>query len=109
MKAGDPRVLYDLGIELLDIAPLRISTQSKADRGYGLAFQMEPNTVKATAPAICAAHNSRKSTLCEVTVFLFAVERQLRKWPEKSQRETRWFALKEASRLVAPAGLAELL
>ena len=53
--------------------------------------------------------NSRKSTLCEVTVFLFAVERQLRKWPEKSQRETRWFALKEASRLVAPAGLAELL
>jgi len=56
MKAGDPRVLYDLGIELLDIAPLRISTQSKADRGYGLAFQMEPKAVKATAPAICAAH-----------------------------------------------------
>jgi inorganic triphosphatase YgiF len=56
MKAGDPRVLYDLGIELLDIAPLRISIQSKADRGYGLAFQMEPKAVKATAPAICAAH-----------------------------------------------------
>jgi hypothetical protein len=32
---------------------------------------------------------SRKAMVCEVTVFLFAVERQLRKWPEKSQRETR--------------------
>ena len=52
---------------------------------------------------------SRNATLCEVTVFLFAVERQLRKWPEKSQRETRWFALKEASLLVAAAGLSELL
>jgi 8-oxo-dGTP pyrophosphatase MutT (NUDIX family) len=52
---------------------------------------------------------SRKATLCEVTVFLFAVERQRHKWPEKSQRETRWFALKEASLLVAAAGLSELL
>jgi 8-oxo-dGTP pyrophosphatase MutT (NUDIX family) len=52
---------------------------------------------------------SRKATLCEVTVFLFSVQRQLRKWPEKSQRETRWFALQEASLQVAAAGLAELL
>jgi 8-oxo-dGTP pyrophosphatase MutT (NUDIX family) len=52
---------------------------------------------------------SRKASLCEVTVFLFAVERQLRKWPEKSQRETRWFALQEASLLVAAPGLSELL
>jgi 8-oxo-dGTP pyrophosphatase MutT (NUDIX family) len=52
---------------------------------------------------------SRKATLCEVTVFLFAVERQVRKWPEKSQRETKWFALQEASLLVAAAGLSELL
>ena len=56
MKGGDPRVLYDLGIELLDIAPLKISTQSKADRGYGLAFQMEPKAVKATVPAISVEH-----------------------------------------------------
>jgi 8-oxo-dGTP pyrophosphatase MutT (NUDIX family) len=53
--------------------------------------------------------NSRKSMPCEVIVFLFAVERQLRKWPEKSQRETRWFPLEEASLAVAAAGLAELL
>jgi 8-oxo-dGTP pyrophosphatase MutT (NUDIX family) len=53
--------------------------------------------------------NSRKMTIHEVAVFLFAVERQLRKWPEKSERETRWFAPEEASTLVAPVGLANIL
>jgi 8-oxo-dGTP pyrophosphatase MutT (NUDIX family) len=53
--------------------------------------------------------NSRKVTIFEVSVFLFAVERQLRKWPEKSERETRWFEPEEASALVAPAGLADIL
>jgi 8-oxo-dGTP pyrophosphatase MutT (NUDIX family) len=53
--------------------------------------------------------HSRRATVFDVTVFLFAVERQLRKWPEKSQRETRWFSPAEASALVAPAGLADIL
>jgi 8-oxo-dGTP pyrophosphatase MutT (NUDIX family) len=53
--------------------------------------------------------NSQRPTIFEVTVFLFAVERQLRKWPERSQRETRWCAPDEASRLVGPAGLADIL
>jgi 8-oxo-dGTP pyrophosphatase MutT (NUDIX family) len=53
--------------------------------------------------------NSRKATVYEVSVFLFAVERQLRKWPERSQRETKWFALAEASMLVAPTGLADII
>ena len=53
--------------------------------------------------------SARRTVLCEVLVFLFAVERQLRKWPEKSERETRWFAPEKASRLVAPVGLADIL
>jgi 8-oxo-dGTP pyrophosphatase MutT (NUDIX family) len=53
--------------------------------------------------------NSRKATTYEVSVFLFAVERQLRKWPERSQRQTKWFAPAEASVLVAPAGLGDIL
>jgi 8-oxo-dGTP pyrophosphatase MutT (NUDIX family) len=53
--------------------------------------------------------NSRKTAIYEVSVFLFAVERQLRKWPEKAERETRWFAPTEASTLVAPVGLADIL
>src|SRR5262245_4029348 len=30
LKSGDPRVLYELGIELLELAPLRLCMQSKA-------------------------------------------------------------------------------
>jgi 8-oxo-dGTP pyrophosphatase MutT (NUDIX family) len=53
--------------------------------------------------------NPRKSTVYEVSVFLFAVERQLRKWPERSERETKWFAPDKASLLVSPSGLADIL
>jgi 8-oxo-dGTP pyrophosphatase MutT (NUDIX family) len=53
--------------------------------------------------------NSRKSAVHEVSVFLFAVERQLRKWPERAERKTRWFLPAEASMLVAPIGLALIL
>ena len=56
VKSGDPRVLYDLGIALLEIAPLRIGTQSKADRGYGLACGLTTTATKATTPAITAEH-----------------------------------------------------
>jgi 8-oxo-dGTP pyrophosphatase MutT (NUDIX family) len=52
---------------------------------------------------------ARGRMICKVSVFLFAVERQLRKWPEKSQRTTRWLAPEEASLLVAPTGLVEIL
>jgi inorganic triphosphatase YgiF len=56
MKSGDPRVLYDLGIGLLEVAPLRVGTQSKADRGYGLAFSLAPTASKAKPPAITVEH-----------------------------------------------------
>jgi 8-oxo-dGTP pyrophosphatase MutT (NUDIX family) len=52
---------------------------------------------------------ARKVITCEVSVFLLAVERQLRKWPEKSERDTRWFAPEDAASVVTPAGLAEVL
>jgi 8-oxo-dGTP pyrophosphatase MutT (NUDIX family) len=52
---------------------------------------------------------ARKVITCEVSVFLMAVERQLRKWPEKSERDTRWFAPEDAANVVAPAGLAGVL
>ncbi|MGA3401258.1 MAG: NUDIX hydrolase [Acetobacteraceae bacterium] len=53
--------------------------------------------------------NTRKTTIYEVSVFLFAVERQLQNWPEKAERKTRWFAPTEASALVASAELADIL
>ncbi len=47
--------------------------------------------------------------LCEVWVFLLWVDRQLDNWPEKNQRETRWFDPAEAAGLVDEGGLAEIL
>ncbi|HET7881109.1 MAG TPA: CHAD domain-containing protein [Acetobacteraceae bacterium] len=52
VKAGNARALYDLGLQLLDVAPLRIGTRSKADRGYCLAFGDLPRPTKAAVPDV---------------------------------------------------------
>jgi 8-oxo-dGTP pyrophosphatase MutT (NUDIX family) len=51
----------------------------------------------------------QQQVLCEVLVFLFRVECQLEDWPEKSQRETRWFEPREAATLVDESGLGEVI
>jgi triphosphatase len=57
VKAGDKRVLYDIGLELLETAPLRIGIRSKAERGYELALGMAPKGTKSTAPLITTKHS----------------------------------------------------
>jgi len=52
---------------------------------------------------------AKTTVICQVRVFLFRVERQLDDWPEKSQRETRWFDAEEAAELVDEGGLAEII
>ena len=47
--------------------------------------------------------------LCEVWVFRLWVDRQLDDWPEKGQRETRWFNQTDAAGLVDEGGLAEVI
>lgn len=47
--------------------------------------------------------------LCEVSVFLLQVERQLKNWPEKAERQTGWFDPSDAADLVDEGGLAEIL
>jgi 8-oxo-dGTP pyrophosphatase MutT (NUDIX family) len=47
--------------------------------------------------------------LCEVWVFLLWVDHQLNDWPEKGQRETRWFEPEEAACMVDESGLAEII
>ena len=51
----------------------------------------------------------REQLLIEVRVFQFWVAQQLDDWPEKSQRETRWFDVPEAAALVDEGGLAEIV
>jgi inorganic triphosphatase YgiF len=36
LKSGESAALYDMALRLLDVVPLRIETQSKAERGYRL-------------------------------------------------------------------------
>lgn len=36
LKNGDPQVLFDVALQLLEAAPIRIETRSKAERGYRL-------------------------------------------------------------------------
>jgi inorganic triphosphatase YgiF len=55
-KAGDPLAVFDLGLELLEIAPLKIGTQSKSDRGYELADGLAPNPAKAPPVTVGAEH-----------------------------------------------------
>jgi 8-oxo-dGTP pyrophosphatase MutT (NUDIX family) len=52
---------------------------------------------------------AKKTLLCQVRVFLFRVERQLDDWPEKTDRQTRWFDATEAATLVDEGGLAEII
>ena len=44
--------------------------------------------------------------LCEVTLFLLEVERQLPVWAEQGQRESRWFSPEDAADLVDEPELA---
>jgi len=46
---------------------------------------------------------------CQVQVFPLNVERLLEDWPEKHQRERRWFSPEEAATLVAEAELGALM
>jgi inorganic triphosphatase YgiF len=55
LKAGDASVMFDLGLQLLEIAPLRVGTLSKSDRGYDLAFTTAKAT-KATPPGLHTGH-----------------------------------------------------
>ena len=49
------------------------------------------------------------SVACSVEVFALEVERQLKSWPERKERQTRWFMLREAAAAVAEPELAALI
>ncbi|WP_249729702.1 MULTISPECIES: CYTH and CHAD domain-containing protein [unclassified Chelatococcus] len=47
LKGGDIGALYDFGLALLDLAPLQLGTESKAERGYALARDAAPAATRA--------------------------------------------------------------
>lgn len=57
LKAGDAAILYEIGLSLLDLAPLQVETASKAARGYKLANSAEFKATKAEPVSITAEDN----------------------------------------------------
>lgn len=51
LKEGDPAVLYDIALRLMEIAPLRIDLRSKAERGYRLIGGAPPPSALHVMPA----------------------------------------------------------
>jgi 8-oxo-dGTP pyrophosphatase MutT (NUDIX family) len=49
------------------------------------------------------------SVRCSVDVFVLEVERQLKSWPERKERRTRWFMLQAAARAVDEPELAAMI
>ena len=52
LKQGSTAALYSLGLELTDIGPLRLGTQSKSARGYALTSDVAATAAKAGASDI---------------------------------------------------------
>jgi 8-oxo-dGTP pyrophosphatase MutT (NUDIX family) len=49
------------------------------------------------------------SVACLVEVFPLEVKRQLKSWPERKERDTRWFMLREAAAAVEEPQLAAMI
>jgi inorganic triphosphatase YgiF len=60
LKSGEPSQLFDLALELLEIAPFELEAVSKAEQGYRLLTGYTEKPVKGTAPDI-----AKKGTLAE--------------------------------------------
>lgn len=52
---------------------------------------------------------SRSFVSCNVDVFLMAVARAKKRWPERDERERRWFPAEEAAQLVDEPELSDLI
>ena len=60
LKSGDPAVLFDVALRLLEVAPLRLETRSKSERGYRL--------VEGTSDAPPVLHAKATSLQGDMTV-----------------------------------------
>ena len=67
LKSGDPAAVYDLALELLETAPLRIDLQSKSERGYRLVQKNdEPPSAAAAEPVFLDAEMTLEDALQRV-------------------------------------------
>ena len=67
LQAGDPGMLHEIGMRLLELAPLRVGMPSTVRRGYALAAGTGPRAEKAAPSGL-----SRGSVVDDVVACLLA-------------------------------------
>lgn len=89
-----------------DLAPHELAAKEAFEEA-GLVGEVEPE------PVGTFRYEKRlrdgRSVPCEVGVYPLWVERQLEDWPERRERETRWFTLGQAAMVVEEGDLVTLL
>ena len=136
LKRGDAGALFDTALKLLDVAPLRIETRSKSERGYAIAAgkAAPPAPVHAQTPALdpamsvetalrtvgraCLAHllHNEAAALAgdpegvhQMRVALRRISSALSAFKPMLPIEQRRWAQKQVARLEAPLGPARNL
>jgi triphosphatase len=74
LKSGEPAALYDLALQILDVAEVRVETRSKSARGYRLAsgseaviaVHAEPLTLDCDMPVEAALQEIGRSCLAQL-------------------------------------------
>jgi triphosphatase len=52
LKSGEPRLLFELALQILEVVPFELETVSKAEQGYRLLAGYAAQPVKGVAPAL---------------------------------------------------------
>jgi len=65
LKSGDAATLYEVALRLLDVAPIRIETRSKSDRGYQLGEEAAPPVAHAE-PVVLSPTMTVEAALQEI-------------------------------------------
>ena len=93
LKNGDPRVIFDAALQLLEAAPIRIETRSKAERGYRLLGTdgLMPQAVRVgpSRSILPLASRPRWSALGDTVSPIFLATKRLR-WRLSRKASTRF-------------------
>ncbi len=89
----------------------------KGKKPYRAAAQeaMEEAGVKGTVAQAPIGHydywkrRTEHFDLCRVQVYPLEVLKQMKKWPEKGERDSRWFGVEEAAHQVLEPALGQLI
>ncbi|GEO36128.1 inorganic triphosphatase [Skermanella aerolata] len=61
LKSGAPQALFDLALKLTEVAPVRVETRTKAERGYALVAGEAQSAVKARKLELTPEHTAEQA------------------------------------------------